>query len=202
MKYYSNKQSRGNTLLPLFKELGIEQDIEMIEVEYAKIRDEEYLRINPMAKVPCLVDGPAVISETAAIYAYLADKYHEKGLAPALNDPMRGEYLKWLFFCHGPMTEYMDIQYLQVADAQIEKCRSALSMGNEASVFAFLKQGMKQANPYLTGEQFTAADLYLAYWIAYAVQFKLLPYLDEFDPFIQRIKKRESVKDVEWFHSV
>lgn len=57
MKYYSNKQSRGNTLLPLFKELGIENDIEMVEVDYAKIHDAEYLRINPMGKVPCLVDG-------------------------------------------------------------------------------------------------------------------------------------------------
>ena len=202
MKYYSNKQSRGNTLLPLFKELGIENDIEIVEVDYAKIHDAEYLRINPMGKVPCLVDGPAVISETAAIYAYLADKYHEKGLAPELNDPMRGEYLKWLFFCHGPMTEYMDIKYLQVPEAQIEKCRSALSMGNEDAVFAFLKQGMKQANPYLTGEKFTAADLYLAYWIAYAVQFKILPYLDEFDPFIQRVKKRDSVQGIEWLQKL
>ena len=198
MKYYSNKQSRGNTLLPLFKELGIENDIEMIEVDYAKIHDAEYLSINPMGKVPCLVDGRAVISETAAIYAYLADKYDEKGLAPALHDPMRGEYLKWLFFCHGPMTEYMDLKYLQVPADQIEQRRSALSMGNEAAVFAFLKQGMKQADPYLTGEKFTAADLYLAYWIAYAVQFKILPYLDEFKPYIQRIKQRESVQDIEW----
>lgn len=202
MKYYSNKQSRGNTLLPLFKELGIENDIEMVEVDYAKIHDAEYVGINPMGKVPCLVDESAVISETAAIYAYLADKYHEKGLAPALNDPMRGEYLKWLFFCHGPMTEYMDLKYLQVEEDQIEKCRSALSMGNEDAVFAFLKQGMKQANPYLTGEKFTAADLYLAYWIAYAVQFKILPYLDEFDPFIQRVKKRNSVQDVEWLQKL
>lgn len=202
MKYYSNKQSRGNTLLPLFKELGIENDIEMVEVDYAKIHDAEYLSINPMGKVPCLVDGSAIISETAAIYAYLADKYYEKGLAPALNDPMRGEYLKWLFFCHGPMTEYMDLKYLQVEEDQIEKCRSALSMGNEETVFAFLKQGMKQANPYLTGEKFTAADLYLAYWIAYAVQFKILPYLDEFDSFIQLVKKRNSVQDVEWLQKL
>ncbi|WP_353143545.1 glutathione S-transferase family protein [Acinetobacter pragensis] len=202
MKYYSNKQSRGNTLLPLFKELGIENDIEMIEVDYAKIHDAEYLSINPMGKVPCLVDGPAVISETAAIYAYLADKYDEKGLAPALHDPMRGEYLKWLFFCHGPMTEYMDLKHLQVPADQIDQRRSALSMGNEAAVFAFLKQGMKQADPYLTGEKFTAADLYLAYWIAYAVQFKILPYLDEFRPYIQRIKQRESVQGIEWLQQL
>lgn len=151
MKYYTNKMSRGNTLLPLFRELGIENEIEQIEVDYAHIHDPEYLSINPMGKVPCLVDGASVISETAAIYAYLTDKYHAKGLAPALDDPRRGEYLKWLFFCHGPMTEYMDIKTLQVSAEQIEQRRSSLSMGNEAAFFAFLKQGMQYADPYLTG---------------------------------------------------
>ncbi len=202
MKYYTNKQSRGNTLLPLFKELGIENQVEMIEVDYAHIRDADYLKINPMGKVPCLVDGDAVISETPAIYAYLADKFHEKGLAPALDDSKRGIYFKWLFFCHGPMTEYMDLKYLKVSTADIEKCRSALSMGTEDSVFAFFKQGMQQANPYLTGEKFTAADLYFAYWVAYAVQFKILPYLDEFKPFIERIKQRPSVQDIEWLQNL
>ena len=202
MKYYTNKQSRGNTLLPLFKELGIENQVEMIEVDYAHIRDADYLKINPMGKVPCLVDGDTVISETPAIYAYLADKFHEKGLAPALDDPKRGIYFKWLFFCHGPMTEYMDLKYLKVSTADIEKCRSALSMGAEDSVFAFFKQGMQQANPYLTGEKFTAADLYFAYWVAYAVQFKILPYLDEFKPFIERIKQRPSVQDIEWLQNL
>jgi glutathione S-transferase len=202
MKYYTNKMSRGKILLPLFRELGIENEMECIEVGYAHIHDPEYLSINPMGKVPCLVDGTSVISETAAIYAYLTDKYYAKGLAPALDDPRRGEYLKWLFFCHGPMTEYMDIKNLQVSAEQIEQRRSSLSMGNEAAFFAFLKQGMQQADPYLTGEQFTAADLYLAYWIAFAVHFKVLPYLDEFKPFMEHIKQRESVRDIDWIQQL
>lgn len=61
------------------------------------------------------MDGDSVISETPAIFAYLADKFIEKGFAPALNDPKRGEYLKWLFFCHGPMTEMMDFKSLNVS---------------------------------------------------------------------------------------
>jgi len=87
MKLYNNAQSRGMTLMPLLKELDIEDQIEQIEVPYENMHQAEYTSINPMGKVPCLVDQGIVISEVAAVFAYLADKYIEKGLAPALDDP-------------------------------------------------------------------------------------------------------------------
>ena len=105
MKLYNNAQSRGMTLFPLLKELGIAEQIDQIQIAYEDMHKADYLNINPMGKVPCLVDQGIVISETAAIFTYLADKYIEKGLAPALDDPKRGAYLKWMFFCHGSLTE-------------------------------------------------------------------------------------------------
>lgn len=78
MKLYNNPQSRGMTLLPILKELQIEDQIEQVEVPYKDIHQPEYLRINPMGKVPCLVDQGVVISEMAAIIIYLADKYQDK----------------------------------------------------------------------------------------------------------------------------
>lgn len=202
MKLYSNTRSRSNTILPLLKELEIEQQVEIVEIPYAQMHEAEYLKINPMGKVPCLVDGDAVISETAAIFTYLADKYREQALAPMLDDPKRGEYLKWLFFCHGPLTEYMDMKSVEVTSEQIEEKRGSLSFGNETILLDFIKAGLKQAKPYLLGEKITAADLYLAYWMVYAISFKVIPYLDEFKPFIQRIQQRESVKDVPWFQAI
>ncbi len=101
MKLYNNPQSRGLTLLPLLKELQIEDQIEQVEVSYEYMHQAEYLQINPIGKVPCLVDQEIVISEMAAIFIYLADKYSDQGLAPALDDPKRGAYLKWILFCHG-----------------------------------------------------------------------------------------------------
>src|SRR5690606_39640689 len=83
MKLYNNPQSRGLTLLPLLKELQIEDQIEQVEVSYEYMHQAEYLQINPIGKVPCLVDQEIVISEMAAIFIYLADKYSDKGLAPA-----------------------------------------------------------------------------------------------------------------------
>lgn len=202
MKLYTNTRSRSNTILPLLKELEIEQQVEIVEIPYVQMHEAEYLKINPMGKVPCLVDGDAVISETAAIFTYLADKYREQALAPTLDDPKRGEYLKWLFFCHGPLTEYMDMKSVEVTSEQIEEKRGSLSFGNETLLLDFIKAGLKQAKPYLLGEKITAADLYLAYWMVYAISFKVIPYLDEFKPFIQRIQQRESVKDVPWFQAI
>lgn len=202
MKLYSNTRSRSNTILPLLKELDIEQQVEIVEVPYEEMHQPAYLKINPMGKVPCLVDGESVVSETAAIFAYLADKYAEKGLAPALNDPKRGEYLKWMFFCHGPLTEYMDMKNVGIGVETMNEKKGSLSFGNEAILLNFIQTGLRQAKPYLLGENITAADLYLAYWMVYAISFKILPYLEEFKPFIQRIQQRESVQDVAWFQAV
>ena len=202
MKLYNNAQSRGMTLFPLLKELGIAEQIDQIQIAYEDMHKADYLNINPMGKVPCLVDQGIVISETAAIFTYLADKYIEKGLAPALDDPKRGAYLKWMFFCHGPLTEYMDLRSLEVSNEQIEQKKRGLAFGEQETLFAFLKQGMQQANPYLLGEKISAADLYLGYWLVFAIAFKILPYLDEFKPFLELIKQRDSMKDVVWFQKL
>ena len=199
MKLYNNPKSRGLTLLPLLKELQIEDQIEQVEVAYEHMHQQAYTQINPMGKVPCLVDQDVVISEMAAIFIYLADKYHDKGLAPALDDPKRGAYLKWMFFCHGPFTEYIDIKNLQVPPENIEKNRRSLSFGNEAAVFDFLKQGIGQASPYLLGEKVSAADLYVAYCLIFAISAKILPPFDEFRPFLQQMASRDSLKDIPWF---
>ena len=202
MKLYNNAQTRGMTLFPLLKELGIEDKIDQIQIAYDDMHKADYLNINPMGKVPCLVDQGIVISETAAIFTYLADKYIEKGLAPALDDPKRGAYLKWMFFCHGPLTEYMDLRSLEVSNERIKQKKRGLAFGDQETLFAFLKQGMQQANPYLLGEKISAADLYLGYWLVFAIAFKILPYLDEFKSFLELIKQRDSMKDVIWFQKL
>ena len=202
MKLYNNAQSRGMTVMLLLKELGIEDQIEEINVPYENMHQAEYLTINPMGKVPCLVDQGVVISEVAAIFTYLADKYMEKGLAPALDDPKRGAYLKWMFFAHGPLTEFMDLKGLGVSDEKIEQRKRSLTFGHEESVLALLKKGMQEANPYLLGDKISAADLFLGYWVIFAISLKILPYLDEFKPFIQLLAQRDSMQDVPWFQKI
>jgi len=101
LQLYTNNFSRGVVVDWLLIELGIE--CERIEVAFqTEMKTPEYLKINPFGKVPVLVDGDVVVYELDAICAYLADKFADKGLAPALNDPKRGVYYRWLFFISGP----------------------------------------------------------------------------------------------------
>lgn len=199
MTLYNNPQSRGLTLFPLIQELGIEKQIQQVEVAYPDMHQPDYEQINPMGKVPCLVDQGVVISEMAAIYIYLADKFRDKGLAPDLDDPKRGAYLKWIFFCHGPLTEYIDISNLQIPAERIEQQRRSLSFGNETSVHRFLKQGIQETSPYLLGDQCTAADLYVAYCLIFAINAKILPDYEEFTPFLRTMAQRASLKNIAWF---
>ena len=101
LKFYTNTQSRGMVVDWLLIELG--GACERIEVAYqTEMKAPEYLKINPFGKVPVLVDGDIVIYELGAVCAYLTDKFADKGLAPALNDPKRGLYYRWLMFISGP----------------------------------------------------------------------------------------------------
>ncbi|ENW89808.1 MULTISPECIES: glutathione S-transferase family protein [Acinetobacter] len=202
MQLYTHPQSRGQTLMPLLQELQIQDQIEIIQVSWEDLQQPEYRAMNPLGKVPLLVDGPVFISETPAIFAYLADHFFEQGLAPALDDPQRGAYFKWLFFCHGPLTEWIDLSNFQISQAQLEQHKRGLGMGLPEDLMAFLKQGLQQANPYLLGERMSAADLYLAYWLAYAIALKAIPYLEEFRPYLQWMAQRPSLSQVIWFQQL
>ena len=96
----------------------------------------------------------------------------------------------------------MDIKNLNVAAEQIESKKMGLSFGDEQRLFQFLQQGLSQAKPYLLGEKCTAADLYLAYWLVYAMSYELIPYFDEARPFLQLMKTRDSVQDIAWFQAI
>ena len=98
MILYTHPESRGAVLEPLFAELKV--DCERVQLEFgeAGVKKPDYLAINPFGKVPTLVDDGVIIHELPAICAYLADKYAEGGVAPALDDPRRGLYFRWLFF--------------------------------------------------------------------------------------------------------
>ena len=101
LTFYTNTQSRGMVVDWLLIELGVAY--ERIEVAYqTEMKAPEYLKINPFGKVPVPVDGDIVIYELGAVCAYLTDKFAHKGLAPALNDPKRGLYYRWLMFISGP----------------------------------------------------------------------------------------------------
>ena len=100
--FYTNPMSRGRIVHWLLEELGVPYDMKILDFEKGEHKKRRrILKINPMGKVPAIVHRGVVVTEAAAICTYLADAYPKAGLAPALDDPQRGTYLRWIFFGAG-----------------------------------------------------------------------------------------------------
>ena len=168
---FTNSMSRGNTVDLLLKILDV--PYKRIELGYgADMHTAEYLAINPMAKVPALVDGDAVVTETAAICLYLADKFIEKGLAPALNDPKRADYYRWCLVTAGPIESAFTINNLGI---QLdEEQQKSSGFGSVERTMACLEMGLNNAKPFICGEQFTAVDVYVGAFVMFLVKYQIM----------------------------
>ncbi|MEQ4709579.1 glutathione S-transferase family protein [Providencia huaxiensis] len=168
---FTNSMSRGNTVDLLLKILDV--PYKRIELDYgADMHTAEYLAINPMAKVPALVDGDAVVTETAAICLYLADKFIEKGLAPALNNPKRADYYRWFLFTAGPIESAFTINNLGI---QLdEEQQKSSGFGSVERTMACLEVGLNSAKPFICGEQFTAVDVYVGAFVMFLVKYQVM----------------------------
>ena len=105
---YHAAPSRSSTILWLLEELGQPFELVVLDLKKGEQRQPAYLAINPMGKVPVIkhttAAGDTIITESAAICTYLADEFPVAKLAPAIGDPARGTYLRWMFF-HGSAFE-------------------------------------------------------------------------------------------------
>lgn len=156
---YTHPMSRGRTARWMLEETGLAYETVLFTDFNGEMKSEDYLAINPMGKVPALKHGDSVITECAAICAYLADLCPEKQLAPALNDPQRGVYYRWLFFAAAPLEAAMMEVALQLKPKESD--RSALGYGSLSLCLTALEQTLSQ-HDFLCGNRFSAADLYLS----------------------------------------
>src|SRR5215472_5692509 len=100
--FYTHPQSRGRIVRWMLEEIGQPYRTELLEYG-TTMKAPAYLAINPMGKVPAIRHGDTVVTEAAAICAYLADAFPEARLAPPPGDRLRGSYYRWLFFGAGPL---------------------------------------------------------------------------------------------------
>ncbi|MFW1943858.1 glutathione S-transferase family protein [Acinetobacter guillouiae] len=192
LKLYSNAQSRGLVIEWLLIELGAE--FEKIELAYhTEMKSESYLKINPFGKVPTLVDGDVVIYEMPAICAYLADKFFDQGLAPALDDPKRGLYFRWLFFAAGPWDAATTDRALKVEITDEQKMH--IGYGNFQDTYTALIQGLEQAQPYLCGEQFTVADVFVGSMLFWQLKMAELKSHPAIEKYLNSIKSRKNLRN-------
>lgn len=181
---YHNPQSRSTTVHYMLHELGEPFEIVPIDLKAGEHKRPEFLKINPMGKIPVLRDGDVVITETPAILVYLADKYPRAGLAPAIDAPERGAYLRWLFF-YGSVFEPACVDIAM----KRETPPSFAGWGKPEDAMDTLAAGLKPG-PWLLGDRFSAADVMLGSGVAYMLGFKVLPPRPEFVDYAARIEAR------------
>ena len=151
------------------------------------MKGPDYLAINPMGKVPALRHGEAVVTETAAICAYLADVFPQAGLAPPPGNRLRAAYYRWLFFGAGPLeaaTSNKALGFVVPPDRE-----RMIGYGNITRVLSTLEAALLRAN-YLAGDSFTAADLYIGAQIGFGIMFGTLEKRPVFDQYWTRISAR------------
>jgi glutathione S-transferase len=189
MKLYWCPQTRSFQALWMLEEAGRPYERELVDIRSGAQSRPAYRAINPMGKVPALVDGAATVAETGAICAYVADAVPEAGLAPAVGDPLRGRYLQWLFFggnCIEPA-------FMQKFGGWTVDPGSA-GWGSYDRVVAVLEEALRPGG-WILGERFTAADVVIGSGVYYGVRiFKLIEPRPVFDAYIDRLGTRPALQ--------
>jgi glutathione S-transferase len=182
--------SRSSIALWMLEEVGEPYDIHLLSFRKGETRTPDYLKVNPMGKVPALKHGETVITEAAAICTYLADAFPQAKLSMPVGDPRRGPYLKWLFF--GPAcleAAIIDRSFPRTGEVP----RQALGYGDHETVMNVLSEAV-QKGPYLMGEQFTAADVVIGSGLRWGMMFKGVPERPEFVAYAGRVAERPAAK--------
>jgi glutathione S-transferase len=184
--FYHNPQSRGRIVHWMLEEAGAPYEIKVVDFEKKEHKSAEYLAINPMGKIPAIVHRGMVVTECAAICAYLADAFPSAGLAPKLDDPTRGTYLRWLFFGAGCLEPaIIDHMFSRPPPSR----PTAMGYGNYADTINTLEAALTPG-PFVLGEHFSAADVYLGSAMGWALSLKALEPRPVFVAYLGRIGQR------------
>ena len=186
--FYTNPMSRGQIARWMLEEVGA--DYEQVILDYGTtMKAPEYLAVNPMGKVPAIVHRGQVVTEGAAICAYLADAYPAAGLAPTEGE--RADYYRWLFFASGPVESAITNNYLKVQVAPEQQAMAGY--GSYDQVVDVLDRQIA-SRAYVCGDRFTAADVYFGSQIIWGVGFGSLPRRDSFLPYVERLTARDAYR--------
>jgi glutathione S-transferase len=188
--FYTNPMSRGRIVRWMLEEVG--QPYETHVLDYATtMKAPEYLAINPMGKVPAIVHDGTVVTECAAICAYLADAFPDAGLAPELSDRLRGAYYRWLFFAAGPLEAAASNKALGVSVPAERK--AMVGYGSMDDVLATLEGAIGERR-YLVGDRFTAADVYVGSHLTWGMMFGTIEKRQTFERYVAGLQQRPAAR--------
>jgi glutathione S-transferase len=185
LKFYHSPWSRSSGVFWLLEELGQPYEIELVDIRAPGGVPEAYRDVQPNKKVPAIEHDGVIITERAAISVYLADRFSEAGLAPAIGDKARGPYLTMLVYCDSVFDPAIS------AKAQGWTYQSNnFSFGLFDDMVKYVEKKLT-AHPYAAGDDFTAADTQLASGIGFTMNIlKVLPALSVFTDYVARLSQR------------
>lgn len=185
---YHHPFSRAVTTLWMLEEVGAPYDLQFVDLQKGGQDTPEFLAINPMGKVPTLVDDGVVVTEGAAIGTYLADRYAAGRLAPALDDPRRGAYLRWCFFAPSVLEPSC---MAKMSGWEFKPGQAGF--GRHDRVLDTLEAALAEG-PWLLGAQFTMADVIVGSTVRWFLQFNMLEPRPAFVAYAERLSARETLK--------
>lgn len=183
LTFYTNPQSRGRIIRWMLEEVGQPYETEIIP--YDQLKSERYLAVNPMGKVPAIKNREHVVTESAAICAYLADAFPESMLGPRAEE--KADYYRWFFYAAGPLEAALSNRAVGW-EVPADKERM-FGYGNTDRAVAVLDQ-LLSGRDYVCGDRFTAADVYVGSQIMFPLQFGMLPESESFLRYRDRLQAR------------
>lgn len=186
--FYTNPMSRGRIVRWMLEEVGAPYETQVLEYG-TTMKSADYLAVNPLGKVPAIRHGGQVVTECAAICAYLADAFPQAGLAPPMDQ--RGDYYRWLFLAAGPLEAAITNRSLGV-EVPEERLRM-VGYAPLPTIVDTLATALS-GRDYIAGDAFSAADVYVGSHIAWGLRFGTLEQRPEFEPYLARITARDAYR--------
>jgi glutathione S-transferase len=184
-------QSRSSGTLMLLEELGAPFELHLLNMKAGEQRQGTYLAVNPLGKVPAIKHRGELVTEQVAIFIYLADLFPKAGLAPAIGDPLRGPYLRWMVYyaaCYEPA----------LVDRAMKREPAPLAMSTYGDFDTMLGTVVERltGSPYLLGDTFSAADLLWGMGLQWGTMFKIVPETPVIADYVKRVSARPSFAKV------
>ena len=188
--FYHSPMSRGRIIHWMLEEVGAPYRVELIDLQKNEQKQPKFLAINPMGKLPVIVHRGVVISECGAICTYLADAFPAAQLAPKLDDPARGTYLRWMFFGAGCVDPGLIDRMLS---RPVPERTVAVGYGRFEDMTSVLEKAITPG-PYILGARFSAVDVYLAGQIGFGLMTNAFEARPQFQAYVARCTDRPAYK--------
>ncbi|MEM1144859.1 MAG: glutathione S-transferase family protein [Pseudomonadota bacterium] len=188
---YHSRFSRSMTAYRMLEELGVPFEVVTKDIREGANKDAELTALNPHGKVPTVVIDDVVLFERPAICIYLADRFSPGVLAPGLDAPNRGEYLKWMVYS---VTVMEDSMLAHAANLEVDPVQVGW---DRFETMVDVLDDRLSASSYIAGDVFSAADVMMGSNLGWGLKAGLLEKRDSFVRYFEEVSRREPYKRAE-----